>query len=69
MARLGFHHTVWTLAVSDRSLGQVIMGDCLTGGDLVSVAHGGGVVTVLSEILAEACILAGNGILHRYQHG
>jgi hypothetical protein len=68
MARGGCHPTVWAKAVFSHSLGQIILGDSLTGGDLVTVAHGGGVVAVLGEILAEACILASNSILQRYQH-
>lgn len=70
MARAGFHHTVWAKAkaASGHRLGQVILGDGLAGGDLVPVAHSGGVVAVLGKILAEACILASDGILHRYRH-
>jgi hypothetical protein len=68
MARAGCHHTGWAKVVSGNSLRHVIMGDSLTGGDLVSVAHGRGVVTVLREVLAEACILASDRVLHRYQY-
>jgi hypothetical protein len=64
MARGGCHHTGWAKVVSDHSLGQIILGDSITGGDLVSIAHGGGIVAVLGEILAEACILVSDGILH-----
>lgn len=58
MVRAGCRHTVWARAVSGNSLHQVI-----PSGDLVSVAHGRGVVTVLGEILAEARIFTGDGIL------
>lgn len=65
MARAGYQRPVWAKIVSGDSLHQVITGDGLLCGNFVFVAQGRGVIAVLSEILTEALILGGDGILHR----
>lgn len=66
MARARFQHTVWAITLSGNNLCQVtITGGGRLSGDLLWVAHGRGVVAVLSQILAEARILASDGVLHK----